>query len=471
MVSDSDLVTIHALRCPQILEQLSVIPFKEEEFNGPLFCNGTLICIALNHYRLCKEAPPKLAVEVELEKSLSRLSAVPQSSLDKFKTVIAWAYSMPEVDLAPKYILEKGLLQKFIDEVKLGPASQQLASITDATERSTKIREMHQNMEQTRLVANKPLNIFSEEGRRQCTGIQLVPTGIKYLDMLTDGGMRPSCLFGVLAESSGGKTMFGVQYQCEQAMQKKRVLGLFYEQSLEGDISERFYTYLLRIENKEIKGRSSDDYSSDLKKRLDEIDRDITPYLGIHDMSGSVRGQGNGGTAEIEALVQRQIRDGCKPDVIVIDWLGPMVVKAFAMTNNAGITEKREKIDYAMNELCRLKDAYDLTICVLHQIAPAMIESKTPAHKPDWTVASECKSFGLMTDYVFTFGRKCSKTNCMWINGAKSRSAPKGSRIVRMDATRSRIVDVDGEYEGYDASMGRREGQYFGSIGHTGGPG
>ena len=458
-VSDYDLVIVHMMRRSEILDQAMAAGLTEDDLKGVFAHYGIVFGSIADHYRKHGQIITRMILEREIELRLRQLPMVTDHMENSLKSLVMLAWGVPDEELVPDYIVNAGLLQRFIDEVKLKPKVQALTQAT-AEDVAARLKESHKAYEETRVSAVQSADLFSVEGRRRHTNeAQPILTGVKFIDAVTNGGLRPSSLIGILAESSGGKTMIGTQLLCEQviAVNPRKSIGFYYEQSLEGDIAERFYSYLSEMARAEMKGKTSDEWPDKYKQKLDKLEPHLKKFLQVMDMSGASHGQGNGGPDEIEAYILRLTRLGQKPEFIVIDWLDPMVTKYFNLPKNVRLEDHREKINHVITRLKEIKDRHKLTIVVLHQIAPAVIKDKSPSYQPDWTVAAECKSFGFLMDYVFTFGRKCEKTQCMWFNSPKARGAPKDHRIVQMDAEYNRIIDVHTQFSVFSGNKKNME--------------
>ena len=456
--ADYELVMVHLVRDGALLEQAQMAQLAPEDFNkSKLRPYRYVWSAALSYYGAHHEPIPQSIMCIEIDKEMAGEEMITDRLLHRTQDLVKYIYSFGKEDLASDYVRDN-MLQAMIDELKFAPRLQQMAAETSTDRLAEMFADNQHVYDQTRVVVNREADMFSEAGRRRHTeGTLPERTGIDFVDMST-GGLRPGSLIGVLAESSGGKTMFGTQFLCEQAMRKNLTLGFFYEQSLEGDIAERFYSYLSGTPRDDLSGKTHDEYPESTKRCLNTLQAKMQEHCRIYDMSGSVAGQGNGGPEELEAIIGRMHRKGDRPKTLVLDWLGPMVTKYYNLPKNMRTADKREKIDLVLTRFKEITERYGINIVVLHQIAAHIIEGKTPHYKPDWTVAAECKSFGFLMDYVFTFGRKCDKTNCMWFNSPKARGASKHHRIVRMDAQLNKILDAK---EFIENPMADRDKTYF----------
>lgn len=456
--ADKDIIFLHLMRNVELFEQARMAGLSWTDFQ-PIKTRhySYLWRAACEYFDAHRKLIPRLILEREVERLLEGEDMVTDQQRKKTLDLLTFVYSIDDKELAADYVRDH-LLQPLLDEVKVAPKLRELATETDSQQLTKMFAESQELYHQTRVVVNRSADMFSESGRHRHTeGQQPVPTGIDFIDYAVIG-LRPGSMVGCMAESSGGKTMLGTQFLCEQAVGNNVTLGFFYEQSLEGDIAERFYSYLTGASRDDLRGKTYKDYPENAKRHLDGLERQLSQYLLIYDMSGAVAGQGNGGPDEIEAIVGNLKRRGINVKSMVIDWLLPMVTRYHKMTKEVRTSDKREKVDLVLTRLKEISERYDVTIVLLHQIAPHIIESKTPHYKPDWTVSAECKGFGFLMDYVFVFGRKCEVTNCMWFNVPKARGASKTARVVMMDAAHNKIVDARG-FELNAAA--ERDGKYF----------
>jgi hypothetical protein len=279
-------------------------------------------------------------------------------------------------------------------------------------------------------------------------------SGVDFLDEMM-GGIRPASFLGCLAESSGGKTIFGVQLATESAMRCKQRTAFFaYEQAVEGDLAERFHRRAIGITRKEwdaFMARGLDQADRDFVKKVRGVQESLK-LLQIYDMSGRRKGQGNGGALEIRNILEDAKRRQALPSLVIVDWLGPMVAAMAGKKFDWGTFKPdsvRDLISVELGHFQKMVAEYRVKIMLLHQLAPGIIGNKTPAYLPSYTDAAECKSFGLLMNYVFTFGRMDPKTNCMWFNAPKARGSRKFHTVVRMDAQSDVIVHAAG-YTGMD---------------------
>ena len=455
---DYDMIMLHIVRNVGLLEQAKMAGLVGEDFSKSSVKHYQYVWAAACDYFDGHHAVlPQMIMDREVAQALQEEELVTDRTLKRVWDLVSFIYSVDERELAPDYVRDQ-MLQQMIDELKIAPELQKMAGETEVAVVAEMFHNNQRLYDETRIIVNKPADLFSAAGRQAHTNEQKpIPTGIDFIDLAT-GGLRPASLVGLLAESAGGKTMMGNQFLCECALRDRNAVGFFYEQSLAGDIAERLYSYLSATPRKDLAGKTHEEYPARVRKILDGMESRMQKHLQVYDMSGAVRGQGNGGPDEIEVILGRMIRQGTRPEFVVVDWLLPLVTKYYKMPKNMRTADKREKIDLVLTRFNEIKERYGITILLLNQIAAHIVEGKTPHYKPDWTVAAECKNFGFLMDYVFTFGRKCKETQCMWFSTPKARGAPNAHRIVRMDAQLNKIYDANNFTEN---AMGDRDKIFF----------
>lgn len=442
-IGDIDFVLIHAIRCPKITNRLSRSGLTPEHFGLHTHNHYRIIWKSvLYHYTTFNEPLSKIQLYNYVNGELGACEGYIENLRHSVAGLIELAYSLEEEELSPEQLIQAGIVQRVIDSLVLVPRVSELASISDPTAAAQALVQTTQTYEQSRVVSNVRSNIFDPAEREKYLYDGPPPiTGVEWLD-LSVNGLYPGSLCGLLAGSAGGKTMAGVQMLCSYAERGECAVGFYYEQELKGDIASRVFSVSAGLTRTDIMDKKYADYSAETLEKLDAVTPIMSKYCHLYDMSGSIKGQGAGCVGEIDTILADMITEGHKPKFVIIDWLVPMVSAAYNLPEHADADNLRLKIDATLQALKRLTSRYGVIIMVLHQIAPHIIENKTPAFKPDWTVAQECKNFGLLMSYVFVFGRKDEKGR-MWLNVPKARGCDNTSRIVRMDAECNIIRDVN----------------------------
>lgn len=438
--AERNLIFCHMIRSVEVLEQAFKVRLESADFRNPALLPYRVIYQALEEYWRRKQLPTQPEMIHLVEQGLNAFPMVTDRATKTAMRLIKTAYAMPDKDIRPGYILEpNGPLQRLVDDVKIQPLERKLAEEPDRAERDRlrdQIRMLH---EQTRVVQETHVDLFTDVQSMVDDHVTR-PSGVDFIDK-TIGGYTRSSAVGLIAESSGGKTMFGVQSLLEQVNKNRYSAAFFYEQTIKGDIAKRFYSYAARLHRDEI-DKSYARMSDNTKAAIAAAKKQVNQYCRIYDMSGVIQGQGLGGPPEIDAMIGRLIRSGEFPvEFVLIDWLGPMV-KRYHSGESKKDSKGWEQLDSALIQLVDISRRYNLTLIILHQLSPGSMQNKNPTYVPDWTAAHECKSFGLLLDYVFVFGRYEPESGCMWFSVAKARGKPKMRRLVQMRGGINKIVDA-----------------------------
>lgn len=460
---------IHAVRCPQVVFHLTRAGLRGEHFQHLHRYQhlGIIWSTLTAHITLHGQMMTRLELEAGCTGRVGVIDGSSQMLQAEIVRFLNTAFGVVESELAPDVLLASGAIQRVVDQLVLQPQARQLSSITDPNALSQAFAEAQQAYERTRVVANTRSDIWAPENREKYL-YQGPPekTHIDWIDKAI-GGIYDGSLCGLLAESGGGKTMAGIQMVCEKAIWKTHVCGFYYEQSVMGDLATRIISRGAGLA-RDVTTKTYREFTDEERAKIDRVTPQMQQYMHLFDMSGSVRGQGQGCVQEIEMNIKQLVDEGKPPRFAVIDWLGPMVVGAYNLPEHADAKDLRQKIDVTLNALKRVTAKYGVTIFVLHQIAPHIIEGKSPAYKPDWTVAQECKNFGQLMHYVFTFGKRDGNMR-MWCNVPKARGAAVTCRIVQMDPLSNQIVDVNDKFffnvgSGNDVFVPKGRGAGLGSF-------
>ena len=445
--AERSLVFSYMLRSLEILEHAISARLTASDLSAPAFQQYMLVYYGLEKYfNKYKQLPSHPEMIQLLEGAVSNTPMLEDRVRKLAINIIKSAYGMKPEDVNSGRVLEpNGMLQRLIDDVKIIPLEKRIAAEVSRERRDELRTELETLYEQTRVVVDSHSNLFEPEMVATMIDDHLThKSGVDFVDYSIDGFTRPSAI-GMLAESGGGKTMFGIQMLVEQVNQESNCISFFYEQAISGDISKRFYSYAAALSREEFKS-THEEMTSDAKQAIVEANVRMKKRCRVYDMSGTVRGQGLGGVSELDTIVGKLIRSNTfRPTFVLVDWLGPLVLRYYQNTPTP--LSRKEQLDNALLQLVDLSRRYNLTVLILHQIAPNIMESRKPSFVPGWTVAHECKSFGLLLDYVFTFGKQCPSSGCMWFNVAKARGNAKIKRVVHMDGLNNQIIDASKQWK------------------------
>ncbi len=440
-------VMLHAVRCPSVASQLEATGVVGQDFLDTPYSHFAMPVDALLEYRRASRDVPSHLVMEQLCARIAYNNSIVRPHIPAVRNFLGFVYRTQQEMLRPEFILAPGgLLQQVVDDVKTGPALRRLALETDPVKRNQAFADVKLEYGRTRVTTAQHTDIFDPATATKLTELSgRRYTGVSFIDEAV-GGIEQVALEGLIAGTGGGKTMFGTMRACESVIRKRNTLMLQYEQTLTGDVVERFYGYVGGASRDQLQGGYAQ-YPEAVRDRIEKARPLFNQHFRMFGMAGDVPNQGSGGVQEIDTLIRRLVeRDGWRPELVIIDWLEPLW-SAWDVGRPKNSRSKTEEYKYLIAKMKELRDVWATNILLLHQIAPHHMERLTPAMKPDKTMAEEVKSFPNLMNYCYCFGKKDPETGCMWFVVSKARSAGNPSRIVRMDAMWNRIHDADRQYE------------------------
>lgn len=301
-------------------------------------------------------------------------------------------------------------------------------------------------------VKNKPL----AHPERFLVYKERTPLGIKFWDTLLAGGVAGGEVIGLLGPTGGGKTVLSIMASCEQALRRKHVLYVTYEEKLEGDIAERIYGYMTQMSVNKFRDKNYDVISDEDKAALADINTKYGQYLTVLDLAQ--QNHGCGGAAEVIGHIQESINAGEKPTLIVLDWLGSMVNRYIAANSVQGENPFRGVAKQFLSELNAFAKDNNIAILIVHQLSTKTAR-QSPKTEPKVTDADEFKSFSYYMDACFCLGTMSKKEKVAWFIGDKQRRGPMDKCLIKLDGehckfheAKNYITDQKGQFVNLDAA-------------------
>jgi len=269
----------------------------------------------------------------------------------------------------------------------------------------------------------KSTNPFSDIRKNMETAVR-VPTGVDFIDLALEGGVRKGEVIGFIVPTSGGKTTLALQIADAQIRHGKHVAYLSTEQRLAGDISVRCFTLGARTSQDAFK-YGYDKVDKDILETLNNVSETWLKYFHFFDCTS----QNAMDVASALNPIRSMQEAGIFPEIVILDWWGRMKDRILgaqekSLTDNQLRTASR-------NLLQDLKDQTELlgvTTMVTHQMAGAVAE-KGPKHKPSSHSAQEDKNFNNMMDFCFTISKKDAQSR---VNLANDKARSTGNNSVRL---------------------------------------
>lgn len=271
-----------------------------------------------------------------------------------------------------------------------------------------------------------------------------VPVGVRWIDVLSEGGHSRGEVVGVLGPSGGGKSTTSVQILMAQAKRKQHTVLFTYEQSIVGDFAERLYCHL--FDDRPVDFFRNTPYSkwSDEDKAIwKQRSALVGPYLHVLDFAKKGT-EGGGGVRDIsDALIALQ-KKGQKITYVIIDWLWPMVTRYCALNNLPTDEEYLRTTATAMIQALKtIAIEQQVIIVVFHQLNTEMNRA-SPNKKPVITDAMNLRNFAFLMDVCYVIGNRDKQTNVMWLLTDKNRRGGPKEIMGKLVGDYCRIEEATG---------------------------
>lgn len=266
------------------------------------------------------------------------------------------------------------------------------------------------------------------------------PTGCTLFDALV-GGTRPSHLVGVLAPFGGGKTLLCTDLCIKTAANKDHAFLFHYEQPVRSNIRPRIMANLTGKPTSYFESNNYAAYDDDTKNKIEDS-KYIENYLHVYDMQKD--GRGDGGVAEIEAIIRKT---KVVPSLIAIDWLGLLVDNYINMHLKTTPENKTGIYSSMMAGIRKLANKYNCEVVIAHQLN-ADAGKKSVTDRPSMYDAADYRKFAATVD------------TCMIICGAD----PNNITRIFNAKNRGAIEDVWIRLRPETASADLLQGQQFVTI-------
>ena len=289
-------------------------------------------------------------------------------------------YSFNEDPWNESYGLE--LLGAFFDDVYRRDA---VRIIGQADGRDSALQHVVKAHQQLTVNQNPPTDPFDLSTKPQLS--VRYPTGATYFDLILGGGTIPSECYGILGPSGGGKTLMALDVSCSMAESGQRVEYFTYEQPPK-EVQPRLFSRASGLSINDLKNRSWEELPEAVRDKVERSSEKLKGNLIMHDRSSS-----GDSVIDVVNVIRESIGNGRKPDMVVIDWLWPLVLRIAAneSASRRNVNE-RTVLQKVADDFKGVAAEYDTTILVLHQLSTEMAKRRA-SKKPQWFNSAEAGSF------------------------------------------------------------------------------
>lgn len=389
-----ELLLAHLIRCPEVIIA-ALDKLNPELFSGPFEAPYRLMwMLSQDFYLTHRETMSKLYMVPQLKSRVAMSMDLAQYSA-KLDSLVEWYYSTDIKEF--NATAGKNYLQKFLDERIFNAAV-----ATTVADPSGTLEALNKIYSTTRVNNNATLDVFdfTNPGMQEMQTPSKA-TGCTVFDRLTDGGWRPRHMTGILAPFGGGKTLLTLDLAVSTAKQCVHTLVCQYEQNVMQSIRPRVWSNATQIPTKVFSENKITELDAAVVQKLASV-ASIGQFLHFSDLSTPPAGVG--GAAEIESIVIDMQSRGCKPDVIIVDWLG-LLVRHFLMAKNLPFeTHAYSCFDEMIARLRKIANTYHCEVVVTHQLN-ASAGSKGAGSRASMYDAANYKGFAAVMDTCIMIGK------------------------------------------------------------------
>lgn len=251
-------------------------------------------------------------------------------------------------------------------------------------------------------------------------------------------------------------TMLTTRMVYTQAVLRNTTLWLTYEQSMKGDIGERFASAATGVALPAIRQKTLDELGEEAVLMMEEAEKAFGEYLIVRDFSKEAVGpdgtplpeeyQRAGSAKDICELCDLLEKSGRKVKFLVLDWLGEMVT---ILASREGRDIEKDFRSIAMRELKDLRTyckTNGIVLVVFHQLRADLVGAP-PVRKPHTNEAMYWGGFATNQDMSFALGTMRASRVCWFIPGKSRTGVPRHHKI-RLDGDHVRFVMADNYIQG-----------------------
>jgi len=289
--------------------------------------------------------------------------------------------------------------------------------------RDTSLQDIIQKHQQLSVNQTVPLDPFDLTDKPTLS--KRNPTGATYFDLILGGGTIPSEVYGILGPSGGGKTLMAIDIGCSMAERGRRVEYFTYEQPPK-EVRPRLFSRAGEINIDDMKNREWDELPEAVREKISTSAEKLKGNFIMHDRSAS----GNS-LADVINVIRESTADGHKPDLVVIDWLWPLVLRIASSQATGGKRNVNERtvLQKITDDIKSVASEYGTCILVLNQLSIEMAKRRA-SKKPQWFNSAEAGSFAWLMHYCIAIGTQDEQGFC-WLVGSKARANAKTSFVVQ----------------------------------------
>ena len=296
------------------------------------------------------------------------------------------------------------------------------------------------------------------------------PVGVKWMDVLTGGGLVEGTLTGVLMPTGGGKTLTATDIVSAQSKRGNHAVLFLYEQPVANDVTERLFCRMFDDRSIDFfRDTQYRDWPEADKIRYKSLSELLGPKIHVVDFTGKGN-SGTNGIADIDQVLARLAELDIHPEYVLIDWFWPMVLRYCAVHTITDSAQVRNVATRMLDEASLSAKKWKTRVMIYHQLNTEKSRAN-PTVKPVITDAMEIRNFAYLTDLCFLAGNRDKENNVMWLLTDKNRRGQPQSTLGWMRGERGVIelaenmtVDFRGRFVDADHAIPEPEEEPYGGI-------
>jgi replicative DNA helicase len=443
----------HLIRNPRIIERV------QDTLTDDLFIGGEAgyklaWVISRDWFRQYQTPIPREAFYAEVERRLADSdNYMSDGEREELVEDVESIYTMSEdnIEITTDYVA-KSIERELFDARQLRGLAFKLQQADPGAEFEEILKDIGNVHATTRVTIGDTTDYFSSDNI-QFTKAQRVPTGLEYMDKLTNDGPAPGEVVCLAGPTGGGKTTIACELAVATARDKRYVAIFSYETEIDQDLLYRIYGLLAGIPRKIMEtarsaggtGTLPPEYLEKLKAALDKYGQYIQGFDMCRDLN---KGVGTGGTAELRSMIKkREEKLDIKIEVVILDQVIPMVDSYLNARGKDLDQTRRVEMQSAMQALRNMAGVADLN-CVIYALHQVRTEAKAASWSrvPKRGDGAEDRQIENFIHWFIVLGVTDRFGRC-WIKTVKGREGPETQLILQMDADGYRMKFENGRYK------------------------
>ena len=420
---DMSLLMAHLVRCPETISVASGVLFPAElaEHTGDGMLGHMWECSRDYYDKYTKTIPQTFLIDKAREYMSDMLVA--DDAITELAQFIEWIYGAPNSDFNHDEVVSHlGDVLRIVKVVR--PFEAGIASGENLDNLLDKAQQGLSDSSAGKVERLDPLACFDEiVGSRSPT--VLGDSTAKYFNVALNGGVKPGEMIVIMAPTGGFKTTMMIDVMCSMAKMQQYSLLLAHEQAIKGgDIPSQFAARLSGVSREILEEVPKEKYDADTVKALADS-RKYGKYTMLADRTNNADP-----ISSIVKIMEECVKDGCKPEILVIDQLLTWIGKW------EGVDDRPDSLRKAVTACTlalkhKVAERFGTTVILLHQIASGSI-TKLGGSVYQHTDSSESKSIANWTDFTLTIGSMDEETNVVKFNSSKTRRGKPKITLVKV---------------------------------------